>query len=321
MDPTKAVLPPPGSTFAQSVDPLFNFLIIVAGIFLVIVISGVIIFSVRYRKRHGVAQLSAAPTHNTALEVTWILIPLVLVMIVFLWGFKGYLAMSVVPKDAMEVKVTAQKWFWSFDYPDGATSVNELVVPVGVPVKLLMSSKDVIHSFFVPSFRLKRDVLPNRYTIAWFKSTQVGEYNLFCAEYCGTKHSEMTGKVRVVTEREYNDWLASSAAAGEGIAPAEYGAKLFVSKACHTCHSVDGTPGNGPSLLNVYGHEVKLSDGSSVLADENYFRESILNPRAKVVIGYQPIMPTYQGLLKDKDIDALIAYLKTHSDMEKEPGE
>jgi len=317
MDPTKAVLPPPGSTFAQTVDPLFNFLIIVAGIFLLVVTTGVIVFSLRYRRRHGVAQPGEATTHNTALEITWILIPFVLVMIVFFWGFKGYLVMSVVPKDAMEVKVTAQKWFWSFDYPNGVTSVNELVVPVGVPVKLLMSSKDVIHSFFVPSFRLKRDVLPNRYTIAWFKSTQSGEYDLFCAEYCGTKHSEMTGKVRVVAEREYDDWLVSTATAGEGVAPADYGAKLFVSKACYTCHSVDGTPGNGPSLFNLFGNEVRLTDGSSVLADENYLRESMLNPRSKVVVGYQPIMPTYQGLLKDKDIDALIAYLKTRSDTEK----
>jgi len=310
---TVSILPPPGSTFAQEVDPLFNFLTIASIIFFLLVLSGVIVFSVKYRRRKSKAagETTGGPSHNTLLELSWMIIPLILVIIVFFWGFKGFLTMSIVPKDAIEIKVTAQKWFWSFDYPEGLSTVNEIVVPVGQPVKLIMSSKDVIHSFFVPAFRMKRDVLPNRYTIAWFEATQLGEFELFCAEYCGTKHSEMVGKVKVVTDREFKDWLESSSSLGEGMTPAEFGAKLYVSKACATCHSVDGSRGNGPTFLGVYGSETKFSNSSPVIADENYIRESILNPRAKIVIGYQPIMPTYQGLLRDEELDALIAYMKT----------
>ena len=315
MDTTSiSLLPPPVSTFAQDVDPLFNFLVYASLFFFILITTGVILFAIKYRRKKGAEEPGKGPSHNTYLELTWMIIPTILVLIVFFWGFKGFMKMSIVPKDAMEIKVTAQKWFWSFDYPEGAAAVNELVVPVDKSVKLLMSSKDVIHSFFVPAFRVKRDVLPNRYTIAWFKAVKEGEYQLFCAEYCGTKHSEMLGKVRVVSDREYKEWLEKSSASGEGMTPSDYGAKLFVSKACITCHSVDGKPGNGPSLLGIFGEETKFTTGPPMVVDENYIRESILEPRAKIVIGYQPIMPTYQGILKDKDIDALIAYLKSLSE-------
>jgi len=279
---------------------------------MVVVYGGVLYFSVKYRRKKGETPgVSAGPTHNTTLEVAWSIIPLVLVMIAFYLGLKTFVRMSVVPKDAMEIKVTGQKWFWSFDYPDGTSSVNELVVPVDKPIKLLMSSKDVIHSFFVPNFRIKRDVLPNRYTIIWFQATNTGENDLFCAEYCGTKHSGMIGMVKVVSDREYEQWLVAANSAGEGVSPAVYGAKLYGSKGCSSCHSTDGTPGNGPSFKEVFNHSVKLGDGTQIVADENYLRESILNPAAKTVAGYQPIMPTYQSLLKDRDIDALIAYIKS----------
>jgi len=313
MDTTGSLfLPPSGSTMAPEVDALMAFIFYISIFFGVIVFGGVILFSIKYRRRRQ-AQVEAGPSHSTALEVAWSVLPLILVMIIFFWGFRAYMKMSVVPKDALEIKVTGQKWFWSFAYPDGATSVNELVVPVGKPVKLLMSSKDVIHSFFVPGFRLKRDVLPNRYTIAWFEATQEGIFDLFCAEYCGSKHSGMLGKVRVVNDRQYGEWLASSSKAGEGLSPVEYGAKLYESKECVTCHSLDGTRGEGPSFLNVFSHDVMLKDGSKLTADENYIRESILHPEAKVVAGYQPIMPTYQTLLKDAEVDALVAYVKSLS--------
>ena len=195
----------------------------------------------------------------------------------------------------MEVKVTAQKWFWQFDYPDGAASTNELVVPTGVPVKLVMSSQDVIHSFFVPDFRVKMDVLPNRYTIAWFEATEPGTYDLFCTEYCGTGHSKMLGKVRAVSEPEFAAWVEQNSNIGQGI----------------TCHTVDGSPLVGPSFKGVFGHKVKLSDGRTVTADENYLRESILKPQAKVVQGFQPVMPTYQSILKPREVDALIEYIKS----------
>jgi len=212
----------------------------------------------------------------------------------------------------IEIKATGQKWFWTFDYQNGANSINDLYVPVGEPVKLLMSSQDVIHSFFVPDFRVKMDVLPNRYTITWFEAINVGEYDIYCTEYCGKGHSEMLGKVMVLSKEDYSLWLEKAAIdIPEGVSLEEAGAELYQTKACITCHSIDGKPGVAPSFLGLFGSTEKLADGSEILVDENYIRESILNPQAKVTLGYQPVMPTYQGVLKDRQIDALIAYLKS----------
>lgn len=274
-----------------------------------------VLFIIRYRRR-GKPGLTSGTDHSLPLEIIWTVIPTILIFIVFAWGFKGYLRMSVVPRGALEIKVTAQKWFWAFDYPEGLSTVNELVVPLGKPVKLLMSSTDVIHSFFVPSFRMKMDVVPNRYTVTWFEATQAGAFDLFCTEYCGTKHSEMIGKVKVLPVEEYKKWLEASSGPGEGVTPAQWGAQLFKSRACVTCHSVDGSKVVGPSLKGRYGGTVFLSDGTQITMDENYIRESILNPRTKVVIGFDPVMPTYQGLLKERDVDALIAYIKSISKQE-----
>lgn len=274
-----------------------------------------VLFIIRYRRR-GKPGLTSGTDHSLPLEIIWTVIPTILIFIVFAWGFKGYLRMSVVPRGALEIKVTAQKWFWAFDYPEGLSTVNELVVPLGKPVKLLMSSTDVIHSFFVPSFRMKMDVVPNRYTVTWFEATQAGAFDLFCTEYCGTKHSEMIGKVKVLPVEEYKKWLEASSGPGEGVTPVQWGAQLFKSRACVTCHSVDGSKVVGPSLKGRYGGTVFLSDGTQITMDENYIRESILNPRTKVVIGFDPVMPTYQGLLKERDVDALIAYIKSISKQE-----
>jgi cytochrome c oxidase subunit 2 len=220
--------------------------------------------------------------------------------------------MHVAPKDAIEIKATGQKWFWTFDYPNGANGVNELVVPVNQPVKLLLSSMDVIHSFFVPEFRVKMDALPNRYTVVWFEATDVGEYNIFCTEYCGTGHSEMLGNVKVLAEPEYEKWLAESKVdIPEGMSLEEAGAKLYISRACNTCHSIDGSVGVAPSFKGIFGKTEYLTDGSSLTVDENYLRKSILNPQAQIVAGYAPVMPTYQNVLSDRQIDALIAYLKS----------
>ncbi|RJP82571.1 MAG: cytochrome c oxidase subunit II [Candidatus Zixiibacteriota bacterium] len=315
MDTTgNLILPPSGSTYAPQVDALLTFLTYMSLFFIVVIFGAIIYFVIRYRRRGAEPEYHRAPAHNTALEIVWTIIPLILVLFLFVWGFRVYMRMNVVPKDALEIQVTAQKWFWSFTYPDGATSVNELVVPVGRPIKLLLSSRDVIHSFYVPDFRIKRDTLPNRYGITWFEATQVGEHDLFCAEYCGSKHSAMIGKVRVVSDREYREWLETSATAGEGLPPEEFGERLYTSRGCINCHSLDGTPGNGPSMLGVFGSRVQLTDGTSVIADENYVRESILEPQAKIVAGYQPIMPTYQTILRDEEVNALIAYLKTLSE-------
>jgi cytochrome c oxidase subunit 2 len=304
-------MPPANSTIAGEVDALFYFIFYTAIVLFVLVMSFTAYFIIKYRRR-GKRELTSGVDHNLKLEILWTVIPTILVIIVFVWGFKTYLRMNIAPKDALEIKATGQKWFWVFDYPNGANSMNDLVVPVGKPVKLLMSSQDVIHSFFVPDFRVKMDVLPNRYTITWFEALNEGEYDIYCTEYCGKGHSEMLGKVKVLSEEAYTEWLTAAAVdIPEGMSLEEAGAQLYTSKACATCHSTDGTPGVAPSFLGKFGSEEELVDGSKVLVDENYVRESILNPQSKVVLGYQPVMPTYQGVLTDRQIDALIAYMKT----------
>lgn len=311
MDTTATLfLPPSQSTIAPDVDALFYFILYASLGFLAIVVTGISVFVIRYRRRGG-DRLTPGIAHNTRLEIVWAVIPTALAIIVFGWSLRLYLTMHVAPKDALEIKVTGQKWFWSFDFPNGAVTVNELVVPAGKPIKLLMSSKDVIHSFYIPDFRIKMDVLPNRYTSAWFEAPYPGEHNLFCAEYCGTSHSTMIGRVRVVPEREYAAWLEKGAGGGEGISLEEYGKQLYTSKACNTCHRVDGVAFTGPSFNGIFGHPVSLTGGGSAPVDENYLRESILNPQAKIVAGYQPVMPTYQGLLDSRQVDALIAYIKS----------
>lgn len=310
MDSTGTLFMPPGrSTIAGEVDTLFYFIFYTSVVFFAIVVFGITFFSIRYRRQRK-AGLTSGMAHNTKLEILWSVIPTILVVIVFFWGFKVFIKMHVPPKDALEIKVTGQKWFWTFVYPNGSNSLNELVVPVGKPVKLLMSSRDVIHSFFVPDFRIKMDVLPNRYTVTWFEATDPGIYNLFCTEYCGKGHSEMLGKVKVLPEREYLAWLESGSGGGEGKTPEEFGAELYVSKACVTCHSVDGTLLVGPSFKGIFGHVTQLEEGEAMV-DENYLRESILNPQAKIVAGFEPVMPTYQGVLNDRQLDALIAYIKS----------
>jgi len=305
------ILPPGHSTFAPQVDALFYLIFYIVTAFFAVVVFGLIYFGIRYRRGRRRESKESGPTHNTMLEIVWTAIPTVLAIFVFFKGFNLYMKMYIPPKDALEIKVTGQKWFWSFDYPNGTTTVNELDVPVNKPIKLLMSSKDVIHGFYIPDFRIKNDVLPNRYTVTWFEATEPGAYNIFCTQYCGKGHSEMLAKVKVMSEREFNDWLTSGSEAGKGMPPAEFGAKLYQSKACATCHRIDGIASVGPSFKGIFGNQVKLSNGSSVMVDENYIRESILNPGAKVVMGFQPVMPTFQGILSDKEIDALIAYIKS----------
>jgi len=277
---------------------------------LAIVTGLMITFGIRYRRR-GKDLLTTPRDNHLGLEIAWTVLPTILIFIIFIWGFRGYMNLYVIPGNAMEIKGTGQMWFWSFDYPDGITTVNELVVPVNQPVKILLSSRDVIHSFFVPSFRVKMDALPNRYTSLWFHAIDTGIYDLFCTEYCGTGHSEMIGTVKVLTAENYVTWLDENANEGEGLTPVEYGKELYASRGCVTCHSLDGTINQGPSFLGRFGTEVLMTDGARLIMDENYIRESILDPGAKVVNGFQPIMPTFQSILKDKQIDALVAFIKS----------
>lgn len=312
-------MPSKSSTIAGEVDALFYFILIATAIVFAIVVSGLVLFSIRYRRRTATAPLTSGKAHDTKLEIIWTVIPTILVIILFFWGFNVYLKMRVVPRNAMEIKVTGRKWFWVFDYPDGTKAMNELVVPAGKPVRLLLSSEDVIHSFYIPAFRIKMDALPNRYTETWFEATQTGAFDIFCAEYCGKGHSEMTGLVKVLTPEDYTAWRDSSlAAVPETTSPVDRGRQLFSQRACNTCHTIDGAPMVGPTFKNLYGHTVTLEGGSSVTADENYIRRSILEPKAEIVSGFQPVMPTYQGLLNDRDIDALVAYIKSLKDQKDE---
>lgn len=308
-------LPPAASTTAHNTDSLFYFIFYLSLFFFVVIMAAMVAFAVRYRRRkHG--EKTADIHGHRNLEIAWSVIPGILLMVIFFWGFTGFMDLAVPPANALDIRVTGQKWVWAFDYPEGINS-NELVVPAGKPVRLTMSSKDVIHSFYVPDFRIKRDVLPNRYTVLWFEAPNPGEHNVFCTEYCGAQHSGMLTKVKVLAQADYDAWIASGGGLGQGLSPVELGQKLFQSKGCVACHSVDGKPMVGPSLKDIYGHEVELADGTKVMADDNYIRQSLMDPASQVVKGFAPVMPTFKGMLKDQEVNALIDYLKTLS---AEPG-
>jgi cytochrome c oxidase subunit 2 len=304
------MLPPARSTVAAETDALFHFINVTSLILLVGITIAIIYFAIKYRRRSE-NDVTPVITHNNKLEITWSVIPLILVLIVFGWGWKGYMTLTTVPDDAYEVKVIAKSWLWEFHYQNGMVSVNELHVPANRPVKLVMISDDVIHSFYVPDFRVKRDVLPNRYSSLWFEATEVGEFIVYCTEYCGTAHSNMLAKVITHSQEYFETWLAVGDAIDENLSPAEQGEMLVQRNACMTCHSADGSSMQGPTFKGIWGREQRMTDGTVVTVDENYIRESILEPNAKIVQGYQPVMPNYTGVLNDRQIDAIIEYLKT----------
>jgi cytochrome c oxidase subunit 2 len=241
--------------------------------------------------------------------LTWTLIPLGICMIFFAWGSLIYFQEGRAPKGAMEVYAVGKQWMWKFEHETGQREINQLHVPIDRDVKMIMSSQDVIHSFFVPAFRIKQDVLPGRYTTTWFHPTKLGTYHLFCAEYCGTQHSGMIGEVVVMDPSAYQAWLVAGGSAG---ALSASGQQTFQQMGCATCHRSD-TQGRGPNLAGLFGKQVTLDDGRTVLADENYIRESILNPAAKVTAGFKPIMPTYQGQVSEETLMELVSYIKSLS--------
>jgi cytochrome c oxidase subunit 2 len=308
-------LPPRGSTTAGDVDRAFALVFWISLFFFVLIVALMVLFVVRYRRRPGHREQRTA-THHLGLELIWSGIPIILVILMFYVGFKTFINMRIPPARAEEVNVTAQQWSWFFQYSNGHTD-SELHVPVDEPVRLVMTSQDVIHSLYVPAFRLKMDLVPGRYSKAWFRATEPGEYPLYCAEYCGTRHSDMLSRVIVHPPGEYERWLADAGKWIDTVPPAVAGRYLVIgdeqggrSQGCTQCHRVDGTDAIGPSLKGIFGKQVQLADGSTVTADENYIRESIVDPQAKVVAGFQPVMPTYKGRLNDPQISAIIAYLK-----------
>jgi len=293
------------STTAGSVDALYIFLVALSLFMSVGIFTMICIFALRYRRRKG---LEAEQIEgSTLLELTWSAIPLVIFLFIFAWGAVIYFKERTAPRGATQIYVVAKQWMWKLQHEEGQREINELHVPVGRDVEMIMTSQDVIHSFYVPAFRIKQDVLPGRYTTLWFRPTRSGTYHLFCAEYCGTQHSGMIGQVVVLEPAQYESWLSGGLASGS---LASSGQSIFQQLGCATCHRSD-TQGRGPNLIGLFGKPVQLEDGRAVTADENYIRESILNPSAKIVSGFKPIMPVFQGLVSEEQLNALIAYIKS----------
>ncbi len=299
------LFPPEASSIAPDTDALFFFLVFISLIGTAIVMLMVITFSIKYHKdKHPEATQIEG---STLLEATWTIIPLALFMIAFVWGALLYFRIYNPPTNALHVYVVGKQWMWKAEHPGGQHEINALHIPVGRAVQLTMISQDVFHSFSVPDFRVKREVIPGRYTTVWFKATKPGKYHLFCTQYCGTLHSQMIGWVYAMTPDDYQAWLAGSTS---GSSLAQNGERLFASLGCNTCHSGDSSA-RGPNLAKVYGTKVQLADGSYTVVDDAFLRDSILNPSTHVTAGYAPIMPTYQGQVSEDGLIDLVEYIKT----------
>jgi cytochrome c oxidase subunit II len=291
---------------ASRVDSLYFFLVGLTTFFSLLIAGLIVTYAVKFRRRTP-DSIGARIHGGLMLEITWSVIPFFITMGIFVWGASVFFAMSRPPDETLNVYVVGKQWMWKFQHLDGQREIDELHVPVGRAVKLIMTSEDVIHDVFVPAFRVKADVIPGRYTHLWFEPTKPGTYHLFCAEYCGTRHSGMIGQIVVMEPNDYQTWL--SGGAGEG-SLASAGQKLFADLACNTCHRPDAQ-GRGPVLQNLFGKTIETAAGERVVVDEAYVRESILNPMAKVTVGFQPIMPTFRGLVTEEQLLELIEYVKS----------
>ncbi len=306
-------MPIQASTWADRVDWMNNWITDVSTICTVAITAVMLYFAIRYRAGKHSAPSSKAD-HNLNLEIVWTVIPSIVCVYCFYIGFDVYKEMRTPPANATEIGVTGFKWGWNFTYENGKTSSTELVVPVGEPIKLVMKSSDVLHSFFIPSMRVKEDLRGDRYSYLWFTPTITsdeqpgGVFPIFCAEYCGVNHSGMRAGLKVVSRAQYNDFIQERGAIE--LSPLELGAKLYNEKACITCHSLDGSKVVGPTFKGLYGANREFTEGEPAVADENYLRTSILNSAKQIVSGYQNVMPSFEGQLNDKEIDALIAFIK-----------
>ena len=303
-------LPPEASEVAKTTDGLFYFILYMSIFFFVLVVGATAWFAWKYRYKGGEVKTHPIKGHF-GLEFLWSAVPSVILLVIFVWGQRPFVRMETPPANAMQVEITGQQWKWTMSYPTlNKVCSNKLVVPVGQPVKLTMSSVDVIHSFFIPAFRLKRDVVPDRYTGYWFKPTEEGDYTIFCSQYCGQGHSKMTGQVHVVSKAAWKAWLASSDCAALNPKSPDYGKKLFETMGCTACHNTDGTTKVGPHLNGIWGTTVEMNDGTKVKVDANYVRESLLKPSAKIVKGFTPQMPSFAGRLDDQQINGLIHFIQ-----------
>ncbi|MFQ5604154.1 MAG: cytochrome c oxidase subunit II [bacterium] len=308
MDKGFKLLPEQASTLAGKIDLLYFFLVLVSLFFAALIFFLIYIFVVKYRRRSEDEVPKELPG-LLKLELLWTIIPLILVLVVFAWGASLYFTSYSPPEDVLEIFVVGKQWMWYVQHPTGQREINELHVPIDRAVKLTMATEDVIHSFYIPAFRIKKDVVPGRYTTMWFEATKPGEYHLFCAEYCGTKHSEMRGRVVVMEPNDYQNWLSG----GAGTEPMKVsGEKKFQQLACHTCHKE--VPGaRGPSLVGIFGQPVLLESGQTMLVNEDYIRESILTPNAKIKAGFKPVMPTFKGQIDEISLLQITAYIKSLS--------
>jgi cytochrome c oxidase subunit 2 len=302
-------MPVRASTSADAVDGLFDYIMWVNVIGALMLMAGMIYFVIKYRAKSRKDLPQPSTDHHTGLELIWSIAPLPICLAMFAWGFQGFVELRTTPKDAYEIHVTGQKWKWLFEYPNGYTD-DTLHVPVGQKVRVIINSVDVLHSLFLPVFRQKIDAVPGRYTELWFEPTAAGEYPLFCAEYCGTNHSGMITKVIAHDGPDFEKWLEEAGKIIEQLPPIELGEKMFNQNGCGACHSLDGSIKTGPSFKGVFGKSETLADGSAVNVDENYIRQSILEPQSQLVRGFPPAMPTFKGKLSDKKIAGLVEFIK-----------
>jgi len=300
------LLPPSASSVSTEMDLLYFFLTGVTAFFVVLVAALVVFFTIRYRRRSP-DEVGADIHGSLVLELTWTIIPLLLSMVMFGWGASLFFRLSRPPADSMEIYVVGKQWMWKVQHPEGVREINQLHVPIDRNVRITLGSEDVIHDYGIPAFRVKMDAVPGKLTTMWFRATKVGEYHIYCNQYCGLRHSAMVGEVIAMEPQAYEAWLAGG---GTIASAAPSGETLFREYGCASCHLLDST-GRGPSLANVAGSQVKLNTGATVTADDNYLRESIMNSQAKVVAGYQPIMPPFQGVINEENLMSLIAYIKT----------
>jgi len=301
------LVPDSASTFSWKVDALYFYLSGVTLFFTLLISAMLIFFVIRYRRRTPY-EIPRPVAGSHKLETLWTVIPFVIAMTMFGWGARIYFEQYKPPANAIEVYVVGKQWMWKLQHATGQHEINELHVPVGRKIKLIMTSEDVIHDFFVPAFRTKMDVVPGKYTTLWFEATKPGTYHLFCAEYCGMNHSGMTGSVIVMEAREFDNWLSGNTGT---TTPATAGQQLYQTLGCASCHGANGEGGRGPTLAGAFGKMTPLQSGESVRVDEAYIRESILNPQAKLVAGFGPIMPTFQGQVSEDQLVQLIAYIKS----------
>jgi cytochrome c oxidase subunit 2 len=313
--PSPFWMPDQASTVAPAIDGLYDFIYWLSLFFFVLITLMLVTFILKYRHRPGVTREPAAG-HSTALELTWTIIPTILLMVIFYFGFRGFMNLSIVPPNALEVQVSARKWSWSFSYAGNITGIDgKMHVPVDTPIELVTQSSDVIHSLFIPAMRVKRDVVPGRYNRFWFQATETGEFDIYCTEYCGNNHSTMLNSVVVHTKEDFKQWLKDAAIWEGKISPIEAGEKFYKTRGCNTCHSIDGSIIVGPTFKDLYNNQVPIVGQGTIKADENYIRESILYPQAKVHQGFGPPspMPSFLGQLNDTDIGAIIAYMRSIS--------